>query len=59
MILTHRKEVREVGGLRIIRRTLYLVARIMGDILAVLTGRIFVRLLNRAIGRGIVSRLWR
>lgn len=41
-----------------LRNWLYRAARISGDIEAVRHGRIHKRLMNRLIGRHIVSRLW-
>ena len=41
------------------RSLLYGLARLMGDVDAIRRGRITRRLVNRAIGRHVVSRLWR
>ena len=44
------------------RRWLYRIARLLGDLQAVASGsprRIARRAANKAIGRGIVRRLWR
>ena len=40
------------------RSLLYGLARFLGDVHAVRRGRITRRLVNRAIGRHVVSRLW-
>jgi len=42
-----------------LRKTLYAAARFLGDVRAVLAGRILRRLVNKLIGRGLVSRMWR
>jgi hypothetical protein len=40
------------------RGLLYTLARLMGDVSAVRNGRVGKRLVNRLIGRSVVSRLW-
>jgi hypothetical protein len=41
------------------RSALYRLARFLGDIQAVRTGRIGRRLVNRWLGRNVVWRIWR
>jgi hypothetical protein len=41
------------------RSALYRLARLLGDAQAVRRGRIGRRIVNKVIGRGIVSKLWR
>lgn len=41
-----------------LRSFLYALARLLGDIGAVSRGRIGRRIVNKLIGRGLVSRLW-
>jgi hypothetical protein len=41
------------------RSALYGLARFLGDVNAVRRGRITRRLVNKALGRYVVSRLWR
>jgi len=41
------------------RSWLYLAARVLGDLRAVQRGRIGKRLVNKYIGRHIVSKIWR
>lgn len=41
------------------RRTLYALARFMGDVNAIWSGRVGKRLVNKAIGRTVVRRMWR
>ncbi len=47
-----------MGLLRDLRRTSYRLGRTLGDINAVLSGKIGSRLANKLIGRKGVSKLW-
>jgi hypothetical protein len=42
-----------------LRSTLYKAARLLGDGKAVARGRVPQRIVNKAIGRKIVRRMWR
>jgi hypothetical protein len=41
------------------RKLLYALARILGDLSAIFNGRMHTRMCNKIIGRHIASKLWR
>ena len=41
------------------RSTLYQIARLMGDINALVKGKVITRLINKFIGRKVGGKLWR
>ena len=47
------------SGVMSLRGNLYALARLMGDVNAVRRGRVGRRLVNEALGRTLVRRLWR